>query len=581
MAQSPPPRLFSEVYGVSPPEPHHGNSSQPMPVVWPSSATDGGRPRIVLTQYGQNRLGRGFAGHHARHQEVEVQLEDWQREAASAGTSVTGRISPPAPPMDFSHCGYVPAPVISGFVPVNSAVVEEEYSPEPQSLFWRRSVILFLLALPPLVAYFAVFSEFGFGATIFKNMIFAPSWPRAAAAAISAFALLVYVLDFSYWKSGGFVFLRALTMGIIGAGACIAAVISSQAVPHAPIMTFWVIFMGYYVVIYRSFFSGIRIADFNKSLGLALLLAGVTTIVATLLWYNYTDLWWGEESRIEFRDRLRVCEDDLDAIGNSFCTSYGTWGVKCRAGCKEVAEKSPCDPSETDHCLPAFILWAGTLIIGFLTLIIGVSLLCVSLLVVGAVRRTGAATSIFRTPTFRSFILANFILIAIIYVAAMLSGTSGDLSGLIIAFAMLGIILLLGIVCFTVGLANMRNAITSSEVFKKIFAMRSSDWIKALALSIVVPLFPFILAISALNQAFRKCLPITKTVTDEDRHLTLTLAMHMVVQDMEKWQWTSVIRKSIVLGFAYFVLVVGIGKITQLFLAWLNIKLSTSGLSLW
>jgi hypothetical protein len=586
MAQSPPPRLFSDVYGVSMPEPGHGSSQPPMlgisqppmPGMWPVSAADDGRPRIVLQQYGQNRMGVG--GYDARRQSVEVQPQDWRITPAAA--SSTGRITPPAPPfqaMDYSQHSYVPAPVINGFVPIDGAVIQEEYAPEPRSEFWMRSGALFLLAIPALAIYFAVFSEFGFGASIFKNLIFASVWPRAAAAGGAAFVLLVYVLDFSYWKSGGFAFLRALTLCMMAAGACIAAAISFHTVPYAPTMTFWVIFLGYFAVIYSAFFPRTRMVDFNKSLGVALIMAGLGAAIAALLWYNYTNFWWGNDSQVEFRDRLRVCEDDT--VGNGFCTRYGIWGVKCKAGCKEVAERSPCDPSMTDECLPSFLLWAGPMIVSFLTFIVGVALLVVSMLVSGAIKKTGAAESVFRTATFRSFILANFILIAIIYVAAEMGGSSSDLSGLVIAFAMLGIILLLAIVCYTVGLANMRDAVSSSAIFKKIFALRSSDWIKALALSIVVPILPFILIISALNQSLRKCLPITKTLTDEDRHLTLTLAMHNIVEGMKKWHWTSVIRKSIVLGFLYFVLVVIIGKITQLFLAWLNINLSEAGLSLW
>ena len=115
----------------------------------------------------------------------------------------------------------------------------------------------------------------------------------------------------------------------------------------------------------------------------------------------------------------------------------------------------------------------------------------------------------------------------------------------------------------------------------------NSDWVKALMCYSICPLLPFYLLLSMLNQYMRKILgkilgrhACTKPLTAEDNRSILTLVVSQQMTFLRKsWEWSSILYKAMSLGVILIVVVVGVGKITTIFLSVLNVYLSAFSLS--
>jgi hypothetical protein len=105
----------------------------------------------------------------------------------------------------------------------------------------------------------------------------------------------------------------------------------------------------------------------------------------------------------------------------------------------------------------------------------------------------------------------------------------------------------------------------------------TSDWSRACAISIAAPLMLSVFVLSIGNQIIRVHL-IRTVVLPAERQLLTTLYVDRVAKRMRTWNWTSVLRKVIVLCVLYMVCLVGIAKVTTLFFSWLSMQLTKMSL---
>ena len=111
----------------------------------------------------------------------------------------------------------------------------------------------------------------------------------------------------------------------------------------------------YYVAIYFAFVN--RSRDFGKGhvslrsylsgAAIAMTVGGMLALVVAIVWAAYYNLWWGAATKIDFRNRLRVCQDTPNLGTSPYCKSYGqlaahSYGTACRSGCREVDKMSAC-----------------------------------------------------------------------------------------------------------------------------------------------------------------------------------------------------------------------------------------------
>uniref|UniRef100_A0A6T8PNN1 Uncharacterized protein n=1 Tax=Hemiselmis andersenii TaxID=464988 RepID=A0A6T8PNN1_HEMAN len=570
------PKLFSDVHGAPAP---YVTSSPPL------APMGGSPPTLPVMQYG----GQGFEGQVQPYPPSTTAYQQAQPPMTNFQQPYETRVpSAGQPPLIYTQGeevqmppGMVDAQSSEGYVPrlivTESGMLQGEYVESTSSLM-KRTAALSLLTLIPIALYILVFTEIGFGATVFKNLVHNSTYPQIFSALGVAIILVLYIFDFSYWE--GYHVLKGLCLCIVAGAASVAVVMSFKTRPYAPLLLYFCVVCGFFAFIYWMLYKSVALVSFLRSMGMATIFGGAVAMATGLAWAGSNNFWWGDESQLEFRNRLRVCQDMTP--GNGYCYSYGQrFGVACAAGCPEIVSESACDP-ENPQCLAALLLWGGLFLMAFFTLVCGMAITLVSNSVQATVR--GDPTSgikVFTSPLVRIFVLFLLVLIMIMYVASSIAGASMQLTNVVVAFSMLGIILLCAAFVGSIGWGNVKGSVSALPIVQKFFKLRQSDWIKAMFIVVFSPILPFVLIISMINQLTRKCLDITKTLTSEDQHLVVTLFFHNALENMKQWRWSSVLRKATLLGFVYFVIVVGIGKITQLFLAWLNIVLSESGLSIW
>eukprot|EP01048_Picozoa_sp_COSAG05_P021286 COSAG05_NODE_3871_length_1796_cov_10.939842_2_plen_386_part_00 len=130
----------------------------------------------------------------------------------------------------------------------------------------------------------------------------------------------------------------------------------------------------------------------------------------------------------------------------------------------------------------------------------------------------------------------------------------------------------------SIGWRAMEQQLESIPIVAKLQEAGHSDVLKAVAVIAIGWASLIYFFLSFLNQFFRRTLPCTKEVHDEEADLLLTKVGHHQIDVFKHWNWTSVLSKVVGVGFGYFILFVGVGKFTNLGLSALNAALSESGL---
>lgn len=124
----------------------------------------------------------------------------------------------------------------------------------------------------------------------------------------------------------------------------------------------------------------------------------------------------------------------------------------------------------------------------------------------------------------------------------------------------------------------MEQQLDSIPIVAKMQEAGHSDILKAIAIMTMgIPSIGYFF-LSFLNQFFRRTLPCTKDVHNEEANLLVTKVGHHQIDVFKHWNWTSVLSKVVGVGFFIFVFNVGVGKFTNLGLSALNASLSDSGL---
>jgi hypothetical protein len=181
--------------------------------------------------------------------------------------------------------------------------------------------------------------------------------------------------------------------------------------------------------------------------------------------------------------------------------------------------------------------------------------------------------------------------IIVMWVAASFAAVGMELSNVVVVFSGTALVGAAVTIWGTVGLHSLRKQLSQVAIVEGFMVHRdslaSSDWLRALVLLMFAPFLPCFLVLSAINQLCRRLfhwlgrackvssasLP-TKALDENDRHLWLTAYWQSQLNSVANWPWASVLSKVIYWGAGFLLLVVGVGKVTTVFLSWLNEALS-------
>lgn len=420
---------------------------------------------------------------------------------------------------------------------------------ESHSKWLLRAVALVCILSLPAFLFGVLFTSVGWGVTVITEL--RKFYEKARAVGYAGFGILfiLYLLDGSYWRGCWRLLRVVLTMCavcLIGIGGILMA----REYAALPMLVFLMV-VPLYVYVWRiAVWRRTDIYYFMSSLALALFVvawAGLLSWVGIAL--GNDEMWPGTNSttKIRFYNRLK-CKFDVIL--------------------KDGIVDDVVEPAGEEACATAaFLLYIGLMIASGAVLIFSF----VTHFIAKSLRRKSPRSQL------RVFsMLAGMTLLGM-WVATEIAGTTPQISNLVMLFSVAGIFCLVFLMGATIGWSSLRTSIKKVPIIASLSKSLASDWLKAMGM-FMMPFYLMFMCLSAVNQFFRLYLtPCAYQLKEGERKTFLTAAVHKQYSLIKKWPWTDVFKKVGFLGIFYFVFWVGVGKVTYVFLSWLNGALASLG----
>ena len=415
-----------------------------------------------------------------------------------------------------------------------------------------------LMMVPPLVVavlfpyllFVFLFSALGYGIEVYDEL--ADHYEYALG--VFALGLLIlgtlYMLDYSFWQGRYIIIFRNAMVSIAIVCLFAGVILSAKEYPAFPMCAFMITVPAYLWAIKAKLLPSIPNSEYMGTLGIAVGLVSFAGVVTFIGWAA-DGRWWDPE----------VEEDIGQQIGCRFVN-----GTYIPDDATDIRNSDDSD----EACLGAFMLWGAPMIYSFAGAIGAIALYYLANMTRSRQKtRAGNGLRVF---------LSLFILSLLgLWIAASIMGAESGLANVVVMFSGAGIVVLIFLTVRTLGMEEIRRMMENVAVVKKFLEHVHSDWARACFL--ITCGFPFaaLLVISALNQFIRvRIVCCTPLPTDPAEYkLVFTKAFSNIIERMRGWRWSSVLRKVMWLGVIFVMLVVGVGKVTTVFLSWLNVALES------
>lgn len=251
------------------------------------------------------------------------------------------------------------------------------------------------------------------------------------------------------------------------------------------------------------------------------------------------------------------------------------WDDSSRVLIGAAVDESGCLVLPTRPCLSVLVFWLAP----FVTAAVGLVASAVVMLLARTIQKD--ATTGVVSQGGRIFVTGVVVAAALLWVSASIAGASMGVSKVI----MLGIFAFMIIMSVLLDRLIGWRVIFASIVSREPLARRlvrfflTSDWSRAFAISVGSPLLILIVLLSVVNQFIRVHL-LRAVVLPNERAMVVTEKIHTVLARMRWWNWTSVLRKTIVLCVFHMVWSVGVMKVTIVFFSWLSYQLTQVSLAI-
>ena len=464
-------------------------------------------------------------------------------------------------------------------------------------------LLLSLLNALPYAAFVSCFSLLGHGAKLYRD-IFPEDSEQYSSYLATGLLLLpaLYVLDASSWRRSALVALRRLAILAAAFCACAAAVLCSREYPYSPMLLYFALAPVYWWVLRRMLCMPSR--RFVHTLSLSLLLLSASAITVWFVWVFLYGNEWTEANKATYHAAMPCLECECKSGDEA---TWPPWsppsppppgvppsppsppspppppssplGLLPHAPPPPPSPPSPpspppsppSSPPSPEVCLRVLIYWSSPLLTALAGLV--AALLCLALSN-GEARRHGLRGG----PRFFIATLAFGTLS--VWVAAAIGGSSLGLSS-VFTTAALVFLLVAGVAVERIyGWRVMLTLIMVQQpLARKVLRFCfHSDWTKALGLLLfsapLLLLLPLVAARQLLTVRFNAALPA------EQRKQILTKGVSDALVRIRAWNWTSVLKKVVVIGIGVVTLLVGVGKMTTMFLSWMVEEIEQRGLSL-
>jgi len=422
-----------------------------------------------------------------------------------------------------------------------------------------EAVLVLVTCIVPNVIVLAVLSDIGIGLEVYNAV--APdrmSLSGDLAVFLAAMSLVaLYVSDWFYYKS-------ALLQGVTAVPPVLlitaGAFLKGRKYPWAPLL-FTLFLIPLISAVYRfTVCKKVLQRSFYMCVSAATGICGIIVIVSFVAWVFADSHEWTRETKDDLAARSENiykyvnkdmvlnytvhCHPEDNVLSSLNLTKSEKSGVKKACG-KAVAVW--------------FLVWTCPLIAAICNIVLSVfcymhAMFC----------KAEEADSM--TRALKSFIICLVGLFACMYCSA--SFFSLALSSTFMAFFAAALCVLCVFTVMEVGPEAIKNMASGSKTVKMLAPVMRSDWVRAIFVGAVNIFIPIFLFLNSMNQRVRKW---KKTNTTSGRY---TEVAEQIVNEIDKWNWCSIFTKVAILGELFFMLQVGISKVTYIFLSWLCEALS-------
>jgi hypothetical protein len=351
--------------------------------------------------------------------------------------------------------------------------------------------------------------------------------------------LLLYLLDFSYWKGPLGALLRRLCTGALLVCLAMAGLLSIDDWPMTPLVIAMLLLPFAALFLRTTIFRNNGSSDVSCVIGINFVTAALIVLVIWLLWLfgawtTVHNHWF--ERREHFAALARCQHHEWDS-----------------AGVTTVADG-------TTICLAAFLLWASPLMLFGICIFLGLFLILLS-----RTMTHSDASSTRYAIKFLVFVVG--ITVFGMYSAITVSPAGIQLTR--VAFACYAVALLATIIIAgtTIGWSTLRAKLEENPYIKRAHNL-GSPWIDMVhGLFIVAsPLYFMFLVLSFANQLVRKAAcscGVCKTLEGEERTQRLTSIAVKLNRYLGRWQWTQALFWTqmfclFVWGYRYFTILCNI-----------------------
>jgi len=122
---------------------------------------------------------------------------------------------------------------------------------------------------------------------------------------------------------------------------------------------------------------------------------------------------------------------------------------------------------------------------------------------------------------------------------------------------------------FTIGPERIVSSAKEHPSVKFVMDLMLSDWMKAIFLVFLWPVLPIYLTMEFVRQRVRSCLTCGGCVDKDPDGGWITSEGNTRWGELSRWNWRSVLYKSILVGTLYFSIQIGASTGTTIFLSWL------------
>lgn len=488
-------------------------------------------------------------------------------------------------------------------------------------------VLLILMCGIPYAMFISCFSLFGFGALIFDYLVSNASLFYPLNYSACALAMGLYVFDASYWKHPLAVVLRRLLVAVAAFVLVFGGLVATEEYPYAPMLLLFCGAPMYWWLVKVRCLQSWPITDYLRALFLALCLLSLGTAALWVSWVASGNN-WNLANKRRWMLQMRCCTelgelaqmlinggypDAASMLGapDHLVLSYlnltasvstsSVWdGLRWPTSSNNVSllgdpplanggyyrgsgvgllegagvDETDCLVLPSQPCLSVLLFWSAP----FTSAGAGM----MAALLSSVLRRQLRAEQLSQSGVSagaRFFIVGVSLAAAALWISASISGAGMGVSRVVL----LGMIVLVGVLSVLLdrlfGWQNMVRAIATKEPLARrmIRFFLTSDWSKAASIAVAAPLIGLAFGLSVVNQLVRVHVRHSVVLPNERATWTTPLvARHL--QRLRAWNWSSVLRKVIVLSVFYLSCTVGVMKLTTFFMSWLVMQVSDMGL---